>query len=47
METGKGNWKLISFLWKYSNGQVKAFKATGKNDYYILSEWHCLAFGGG
>ncbi|KAJ3327746.1 oxidation resistance protein 1 [Blyttiomyces sp. JEL0837] len=35
------------FLWKSENGQVKVFKATGTNDYLILSEPNFFALGGG
>eukprot|EP00842_Homolaphlyctis_polyrhiza_P000420 jgi/Hompol1/1379/HPOL_002303-RA len=37
------------FLWKQEaqTGNVKVFPATGHNDYLILNEMHCIAFGGG
>lgn len=41
-----------TFLWKYEvdenkDGQLKIFRATGGNHYYIISEKSYLAFGGG
>lgn len=38
---------LASFLWKYVDGVLKVFKATGKNDYIALCEPMYLSFGGG
>nr|KAJ3419214.1 oxidation resistance protein 1 [Polyrhizophydium stewartii] len=37
------------FLWKQSpeSGAVTVFPATGVNDYLVLNETHCIAFGGG
>ncbi|KAI8901132.1 TLD-domain-containing protein [Globomyces pollinis-pini] len=34
------------FLWKKQDG-VKVFPATGKNDYMVLTDAHCIALGGG
>lgn len=38
-----------TFLWKLQEDgkSVSVFPATGKNDYFVLSELHCIAFGGG
>ena len=39
---------FCSFLWKRAkDGSVKVFKATGANDYLILSQNHFFAMGGG
>ncbi len=38
---------LHSFLWKAEDDEIKVYQATGKNDYFVLSEPHCIAFGGG
>ncbi|KAJ3272167.1 hypothetical protein HDV01_005932 [Terramyces sp. JEL0728] len=36
-----------TFLWKMDGDGISVYRATGKNDYYVLSEAHCIAFGGG
>ncbi|EAU87265.2 oxidation resistance protein 1 [Coprinopsis cinerea okayama7 len=36
-----------SFLWKYADGQLKVFKATGKNTYFAICNKEYMAFGGG
>jgi len=36
-----------SFLWKYVDGILKVFKATGKNNYVALCEPDYISFGGG
>ncbi|KAJ3306755.1 hypothetical protein HDV03_004386 [Kappamyces sp. JEL0829] len=36
-----------SFLWRQESDRIEVFHATGSNDYYILSQPHCIAFGGG
>ncbi|KAF9523685.1 TLD-domain-containing protein [Crepidotus variabilis] len=36
-----------SFLWKYSQKQLRVFKATGKNSYVALCEPDYISFGGG
>ncbi|KAH6907093.1 TLD-domain-containing protein [Coprinopsis sp. MPI-PUGE-AT-0042] len=36
-----------SFLWKYSNGALQVFKASGRNTYFAICESGYMAFGGG
>jgi hypothetical protein len=38
---------FASFLWKYVDGILKVFKATGKNNYVALCEPDYISFGGG
>lgn len=38
---------LCSFLWKHTGKEVDVYGATGKNDYYVLSQTLCIALGGG
>jgi hypothetical protein len=36
-----------TFLWRREGSRVSVARASGRNDYYILSDKHELAFGGG
>ena len=35
------------FLWKKQESHFKFFPATGQNTYFVYTEPHCIAFGGG
>jgi len=36
-----------SFLWKFTQGSLKVYKTTGKNNYVMLCEPDYISFGGG
>ena len=38
---------IIRFLWKFTQGILKVYKTTGKNNYVMLCEPSYISFGGG